>query len=351
MARKPTQTPEQQAELTQTMKARLAPATELQHLEEGQNVALAANNMTLDATDVLLKVGQIQGLQFLLTVGDVAIARIFTNIKESKGYKNLPYRDKDGKPSTVETLDEFCKAFLQKSYTRCFELAKNLETLGVDLYEQAEGMGLRARDYQAIKALPGDDQAIIKQAIETSDREKVVELLQDMALKHAQEKESATKHIADLEADKGALGERYALVSEELVEAKVAARALKHMPPDQRLARMRQEISEIANEIESRIRTTLRIACDQYVEFAYENELDPDHWEPFLSQTFRLMQDAFRAIPLTLNIDLAELMPTDIPWHHRMGTPLPGGGVNWMDEASKALEESRAAEAEQQKQK
>jgi hypothetical protein len=51
-------------------------------------------------------------------------------------------------------LDEFCRAYLGKSYNRCLELSQNLNLLGEELYESTQKIGFRARDYAALRALP-----------------------------------------------------------------------------------------------------------------------------------------------------------------------------------------------------
>ena len=49
--------------------------------------------------------------------------------------------------------------------------------MGDTLFEQAERIGFRTRDYAALKALPSEDQALVKQAIETGTREEVIDQL------------------------------------------------------------------------------------------------------------------------------------------------------------------------------
>ena len=67
-------------------------------------------------------------------------------------------------------------------------MATDYHLLGGDLYEAAERIGFRNQDYRALKALPADDQEIIKQAMQAGDHDTVIGLLHDMALSHASEK-------------------------------------------------------------------------------------------------------------------------------------------------------------------
>lgn len=159
-------------------------------------------NMVLDYEDTLKKLGSIEAIDFTRRVGDKLVAEIFTSLRKTKGYIGLPYKDEAGITRRVGDFEEFCRVKLGKSYNRCLELAQNLHILGPEIYEQAEKLGLRNKDYRALSALPADDQAIIKQAItETNNREEVIDLLQEMAARHFGEKELAAKKITDLEAD------------------------------------------------------------------------------------------------------------------------------------------------------
>jgi hypothetical protein len=180
-----------------------------------------ADEFAMDSYDVLRQVGQIQGLEFTRRVVDVATAQIFDNIKKGKKYAGLPYKDEQGNTRHVGDLEQFCRVFLGKSYNRCLELAQNLHLLGPELYEQAEHIGFRARDYQALKALPPEDQEIVKQAIESDSKDTVIELLQDMAVKHKAEKEALTKKLEDTQHDYDALSKVEADTSKKLREAKL----------------------------------------------------------------------------------------------------------------------------------
>lgn len=189
-------------------RTKTSPATEAVELtpEAAQDVAAAdvvraAENLMQDFEEVHRQVGQIEGLEFTRRVVDVAVAQIFENLRNSSKYKGLPYRDDEGHTRYVGSLEEFCQVKLGKSYNRCIELSQNLRLLGPELYEQAERLGLRNVDYKALRALPDDDQALIKQALESStSRERVIDLLQEMAVRHHQEKAALRAGLADKDA-------------------------------------------------------------------------------------------------------------------------------------------------------
>ena len=159
------------------------------NISDGINVIAMASELFKNKSEVIKQIGQIESLDFMKQVEDLTIAQIFINIKNNKKYKDIPYHDANGNLKHVSGLEEFCKVFLNKTYRRCMQLADNLNLLGPELYEQAEKIGFKARDYQASKALPSDEQEIVKQALEAQNKESAVDLMQEMALKHKKEKE------------------------------------------------------------------------------------------------------------------------------------------------------------------
>lgn len=198
--------------------------------------------MVMDASNALEAVGAMKMGVFMATVAEKAIAQTYITIKESKAYKGLPYQ-KDGMLRQVATLEEFCDVFMPKSRRRCEELAANFHLLGPALYEQAEAIGFRQRDYNALKALPADDQAIVKQAIEVGKFDNAIELMQDMAVRHAQEKSALTKEAAEAKANYQALDKVERQTRERLsdMERKQALSS----PWDQQLLGATEELNQI----------------------------------------------------------------------------------------------------------
>jgi hypothetical protein len=168
---------------------------------ESQALTSAADRVIMDSAEALMKAGQIQALDFCATVASKAIVEIYLSLKHSKAYKGLPYMDASKKARHVASFDEFCEVFLKKSQRRCQELASNYHLLGAELYDQAEALGFKQRDYNAIKALPADDQAAIKAAVEADDRDQVLDLIQELAVRHASEKSLFNTQLESKDAD------------------------------------------------------------------------------------------------------------------------------------------------------
>lgn len=267
-----------------------------EHLAAVQNSHAIASRLTMGMTNAIMDAGRIQALSFIATVSDVAIAQTFTNIKKTKGYIGSPYHDESGNLRHVADLEEFCRAFLKKSYRRCMELADNLQLLGSELYEHAEQIGFRARDYQALKALPADEQAIIRQAIESSDREQVLELMQEMALKYVREKDDLTKRSENAEADRDAvhevLGKEKNAHQQTKIDLEKAKRRIQTLSADEAAKELRQEVIGIAFEAEADISGKLREAFATLAVHAEETGTDHRNFQSGLvNQLERLLAD------------------------------------------------------------
>lgn len=166
--------------------------------------------------EITRQLGQIDSMEFMRRVADVAQAQIFERVRKSGAYKGYPYRDGENLRH-VASIEEFCEVKLGKSYRRCMDLSQNLRVLGPELYEQSERLGLRNVDYKTLRALPADDQVLIKQAIEeATSRDDVLDILQEMAVRHAQEKEALAKEAAEAKADYAALDEVEKTTREQL---------------------------------------------------------------------------------------------------------------------------------------
>jgi len=210
----------------------------LSALAETASQMAAADAVILDTFESAKMLGRMEAMQFIATVAEKAQAEMFIHFKESKRYKGLPYRGENGESRHVATLDEFCQAYFGKSQRRLQELAANYHLLGPELYEQAERIGLRQRDYNALKALPAQDQEIVKQAIEAEDRSRVIDLMQEMAVKHGKEKEAARaemdakdKQIADLKGDLDAKAKLIAAKNEKIDELATKLERKQDEPP------------------------------------------------------------------------------------------------------------------------
>lgn len=172
-------------------------------LPQGHAITLAEEQETADierdmAHLAMRSLGRLEALEFSETVAARARVEVFLELKKSKAYRAIEYRDADGNRKRISDLDEFCERYLNKSARRLRQMAEDYHLLGGDLYEAAERIGFRNQDYRALKALPADDQEVIKQAMSPdADRDQVIDLLQEMAARHASEKAALTAEATE----------------------------------------------------------------------------------------------------------------------------------------------------------
>ena len=221
MARTPTQTTAP-AELIQ-----VAPQAE-QQLAALQDSALTQQQMT-EMLDLGRRLGQMETASFFSNICDEVLLSSFESAKKSKAWRLL----KNEENQIFESFDEFCRQRFGYSYARLQQVSGNRNLIGQEAFEQAERLGLRQRDYNAIKALPAPDQELVRRAVEEAQsRDEVLDLLQELVVRHAKEKEQLqAEHQAtsDLLADKSEalLGKRDEVerLQTELRQIKLAGKA------------------------------------------------------------------------------------------------------------------------------
>lgn len=141
----------------------------------------ATERGSIDTAKLYMGAGEIRGLVFLRQIADVAIAKKFIDLKKTYKFNDLPVPTPDGQVRRVANVDEFCRLVFGKSYRRMQELVANYELLGPELYEQAELIGLTARDYTHVRALPDDLRERARDALAAGDKNLLLELLDEQA--------------------------------------------------------------------------------------------------------------------------------------------------------------------------
>ena len=151
-----------------------------------------------DALALGRAIGRIETAEFYQTISDSVKLSAFDEAKKSKAYALLV------NPKTKTyfgSIEEFCADRLGVTYERMRQLSGNRSVLGQQTYEQSVRLGLRQIDYNVIKSLPAPDQELIRQAVEeSSSRDDVLNLLQELAARHAKEKETLTAERDEAQA-------------------------------------------------------------------------------------------------------------------------------------------------------
>lgn len=151
------------------------------------------------ALEIGEQLGIIKSAEFYARCAEKLVVEAFMKLKEGKRYKDLVVTRENGESAPCADLDEACRFFLGKSYRYCAQITQNMETVGAKLFESASQLGFRTKDYQAIRALPADDQALVKSAIaDTNDRDTVTDLIGELTERHAKKLAEKDRVIADL---------------------------------------------------------------------------------------------------------------------------------------------------------
>lgn len=173
-----------------------------------QDVAKAqALNTTLDAItneQLLLseKVGALKATGFFKKVSTVTEIKMLAEIKEAKEYKGLRILDRDGNWQHVTTWEQFCKS-LGHSREKVDEDIRNIAAFGEEFLETSQRMGIGYRDLRKLRKIPEGDREIILngEAIQEGDKDSLIELIEDMSVKHKKDKSKLESQIKDLNAE------------------------------------------------------------------------------------------------------------------------------------------------------
>ena len=191
-------TPAQAPELLPAVVSDIQAAQGLALSHEQSDTVLAAG----------IDLGRLEALDFVATVANSAVLPIYENVKKSKAWRFLR-NPKSSNGSNFESFEQFCEVKLGKTYGRMQHLLANRNLVGQDAFEQAERLGLRQVDYNAIKALPAPDQELVRRAVEEAQsRDEVLDLLQELAARHGAEKQKLTKRLEDTDGELKASEER-----------------------------------------------------------------------------------------------------------------------------------------------
>ena len=201
----------------------------------------AVARLDQEADEILaagIDLGRLEALDFVVTVTSSAILPIYENVKKSKAWRFLR-NPKSGHGAHFESLEEFCEVKLGKSHERLRKIMANRNLIGQEAYEQAERLGMHQRDYNAIKALPAPDQELMRRAMEEAkSRDEVLDLLQELAARHAKEKEASAEEIEQLKIENKVIGGKYEREEQraDTAEKKLSAGGLKVRPLEERVA-------------------------------------------------------------------------------------------------------------------
>ena len=250
---------------------------------------VAAQDQALSVTETNevfaagVDIGRLEALDFVATIATSALLSIFENVKKSKGWRLM--RDpRSGDGRHFASLDEFCEIKLGKSYRRFRELAANRVVIGQEAFEQAERIGLRQVDYNTIKALPAPDQELVRRAVEESkSRDEVLDLLQELAARHGQEKQALTKQVDELKAEADATSQLLADKNKALDKAKAAARRIANAPLEEQVAEELAEVNKRFHGALGYVRGDLRLGFQKLFDREQAGDAEPGSYRQVMA--------------------------------------------------------------------
>lgn len=221
-------------------------------IEAAQDAALSVSE-TEELLALGKTVGQMEMAAFFGNISDTAALAAFENVKKSKAWRHL--RGSDGE--IFPSLEQFCRERLGFSERRLRQVVANRALLSQEVFEQAERIGLRQVDYNAIKALPAPDQELVRRAVEESkSRDEVIDLLQELAVRHAQTRSERDEALADKQATEQVLADK----NKRIDQLRAAQKRINAEPPDERSAAIQAEAASMAADLQGRLQGMLRQA-------------------------------------------------------------------------------------------
>lgn len=249
-----------------------------------------------------IDLGRLEALDFVVTVTSSAILPIYENVKKSKAWKYLR-NPNSGHGAHFESLEEFCEVKLGKSHERLRKIVANRNLIGQEAFEQAERLGLHQRDYNAIKALPAPEQELVRRAVEEAQsRDEVLDLLQELAARHAKEKAALKAELADVRDQAEELAASKKVVESTVAGLRKQARQLAQATPDEQAQDLRTKVEAVAKTIEAEIRGPLCDGLEQLVTHGEEMGHSQRAW---VQGQLELILERLKTVAGRMDIELA----------------------------------------------
>lgn len=233
--------------------------TDLRLSEQQDAVALASKAMTQDKAQAYELVGMLKAFDFTQKLVTVTTLKTINEIKQSKQYKGLELLNRDGELVTVTSFKDFCTA-LGFSVEKIDADLLNLNTLGEEFFETSQRLGLGYREMRKLRQLPEEARTEIVEAdySEATDKEDLIEKIEDLTAKHAKEKEALQAQLKrksdDYEAQAKVLATKNERINHLDLELAKKTKAIETQTPEQRGGVLREEAAAISYKAEAVLR-------------------------------------------------------------------------------------------------
>ncbi|WP_419851617.1 hypothetical protein [Actinobacillus pleuropneumoniae] len=249
-------------------------------MQKVQNAtALAAKAMTQDKAQAYEMLGMVKMSDFTRKLVTVSHIKVLAEFKETKKYKDLDIQDTKGNWLHVTKWEEFCNA-LGYSREKIDMDILNLSTFGEDFLETSQRLGLGYREMRKLRQLPEDARAEIIDAdySEATDKEELIEKIEDLTAKHAKEKEALQAQLKRKSEDYEAQAKVLANKNERINKLDMALAKKTHLidtqTPDQRGGTLREEAAQISYKAEAILRGQVFQAFEALAKHSEETGID-----------------------------------------------------------------------------
>lgn len=252
---------------------------ELTLSQEQNAVALAAKALTQDKAQAYELVGMVKAFDLTKKLVTVTTLKILAEIKETNKYKGLELLDKNGELVTVTTWADFCTS-LGFSREQMDENLRNLNVFGEDFLETSQRLGLGYREMRKLRQLPEEARAEIIDAdySDATDKEELIEKIEDLTAKHVREKDALTKQLetakGNYEAQSKVMANKDRKINELSEELAKKKHNIETRTPDKKGGDLRKETSQIAYGAEAILRGQVRTAFDALLAHSEESGID-----------------------------------------------------------------------------
>ncbi|GGX96688.1 hypothetical protein GCM10007160_25390 [Litchfieldella qijiaojingensis] len=212
-------------------------------IEGAEQAELARYSEARDQANQLL--GQARTAQSFAKLATVVTLRTLAEVKQTKAYRALRgvsgVDSQGNKIDDVGTWEGYCQA-IGRSKTSVDEDLRNLAAFGEEALESLRTIGAGYRELRKLRQLPDEERELIIQgeAVKIEDKDALVELIEDMAARHAKEKDAlksqAEESRQELEASRRVTQDK----SNKIAELEEQLHRRQHLTPDQRV----QELSD-----------------------------------------------------------------------------------------------------------
>jgi len=223
--------------------------------------------------------GMVKMSDFTRKLVTVSHIKVLAEFKESKKYKGLDIQDINGNWLHVTKWEEFCNA-LGYSREKIDTDILNLSTFGETFLETSQRLGLGYRDLRKLRKLPEDARAEIVDAefSESADKEELLEKIEELTAKHAQEKQILEGQLkqshANYEAQSKVLKNKNDRINQLDIELEKKKNHINTLSPDEKGGLLRKETSQLVYNAEAILRGQVWKAFETLDSHTQESGID-----------------------------------------------------------------------------